>query len=529
MQATSTETIDEPKRMRRPGSLAAVFSEKRATLVIAVAAFVLGSAIIFMYQPFQQMEGGDAAVYDYMAQCIVRGQVPYRDAIDSKGPGSLYVSALVMAAGNAVGIQDVLAVRMFYVLLVGALCVITYLAAELYLQSRIASIIAFSLLLVSAPFAEMMVSGTRPKLPMILFGMLTLLLIGKNQPFWAGMCSMLSCLCWQPGLAFTGVAVLIFSRYLTSWRDLRALKVLTGAAIPFAVLIGYFYFAGALNDLWIWTVHYNYSVYLPEGKVPTSAAIAQIWHIAKSAMGANIIWIKLGIAGWIIYAVERVWRRIRERQIVGASDLFRDAILIPPLIHLVFCIINWQGQEYLIPFFPFIGIFVGYLVAMVASSIIAIPLIRRRPVAVSLVKWATVIPLVLILTSAFSRARAYQLEPGRTLQDQEKAFTAVSDVLGPNDEIYVHGTVELLVLLRRPNMNPYILLDRGKDDYIGSKWGSGFQAVLDEMETRAPRVIALSRLRSVTHSDDFIAWAEAHYVKIALEFAHNSVYVRKPQ
>ena len=75
-------------------------------------------------------------------------------------------------------------------------------------------------------------------------------------------------------LAFTGVAVLMFSRYLTSWRDLRALKALGGATIPFAIVVGYFYFAGALDDLWTWTVHYNYTVYMPEAKVPPRVALA---------------------------------------------------------------------------------------------------------------------------------------------------------------------------------------------------------------------------------------------------------------
>jgi len=58
--------------------------------------------------------------------------------------------------------------------------------------------------------------------------MVSLLMIAKDKPFWAGVCSMLSCLSWQPGLLFTGVAILIFSRYLTSWRDWRALKVTLG-------------------------------------------------------------------------------------------------------------------------------------------------------------------------------------------------------------------------------------------------------------------------------------------------------------
>ncbi len=525
--ASHEASVTTARKTRRYEALGARLAGIKPAMAIPVAAFLIGVAVMLMYSPLRQMESGDSAVYDYMAQGIVRGQVPYRDVIDSKGPGSLYMSALVMVIGKAAGLHDILAVRLFYILLVGVLCAITYIVAELYLRSRIAGIIAFSIPLVSERFAEMMIAGTPPKLPMILFGMMTLLLIAKDKPFWAGLCSMLSCICWQPGSAFTGVAVLMFSRYLTSWRDLRALKVVAGAAIPLAVVIAYSYFAGALGDLWTWTVHYNYTVYMPEANVPPGVALAQVWRLASLAMGANIVWVKLSIVGFGGYAISRLWTRFKERKIVEVSDLFRDAILIPPLVHLGFCVVNWQGEEGLIPFFPFIGIFAGYFVVTIARTLVAIPFIKQRAFAARVIEWAPVIPVVLILLSVINHAKGYQIDPGRTLQDQETAFKVVSDNLGPNDKIYVHGTVELLVLLHRPNMNSYIFLPYGKDEYIGSKVPGGFKAILDEMGAQAPKVIALSRLRTVTHRDDLLQWAADHYVSLPLEFAHDSVYVRK--
>src|SRR5436190_14319698 len=197
--------------------------------VLLVLVFVFGATVMLMYRPFSQMEGGDDAIWDYISQSIVRGQVPYRDVIENKAPGAGYLSALMIQAGKLARVRDVLAIRSGYVCLAGLLCVLTYLVAEAYFQSRLAAILAFLIPLLSTDFAVMLISGTRPKLPMIVFGLGTLLLIAKDKPFWAGFCSMLSCLCWQPGLLFTGTAVLIFSKYLLSWRDGRALKVLAGA------------------------------------------------------------------------------------------------------------------------------------------------------------------------------------------------------------------------------------------------------------------------------------------------------------
>src|SRR5215510_3587215 len=254
-QATSKPVIAGAESASQPVARVGHLSRVNVATAIAFIALLIGSGVMLLYSPLRHMESGDSAGYDYMAQSILRGQVPYRDAIDSKGPGSLYLSALVMLLGRAFGIQDIIAVRLFYVVLAGVLCALTYLVALAYLRSHLAAMIAFAIPLVSEQFAEMIVEGTRPKIPMIIFGMLTLLLIAKDKPFWAGVCSMLSCLCWQPGLAFTGVALLIFSRYFTSWRDSRALKVLVGAAIPLAGVVLYFSAVGALGDLWTWTVH----------------------------------------------------------------------------------------------------------------------------------------------------------------------------------------------------------------------------------------------------------------------------------
>lgn len=510
-------------------ALGSGFTRINVTAAIAVVVFLAASSVMLMYSPMRQVEAGDSAIYDYMAQCIDRGQVPYRDVIDGKGPGSLYLSALVMAIGKAVGLRDILAVRVFYVLLGGILCTITYLVAEAYLRSRIAGVIAFSVPLMSGQFAETIVAGTRPKIPMIIFGLAALLFIARDRPFWAGLSSMLSCLCWQPGLAFTGVALLIFSRYLTTWRDLRALKVLLGAAIPLAVVVLYFYAVGALGDLLTWTFHYNYSVYLPEGQEPAGRALAQLWSIVSRAFGANLFWVTLSIVGALVYGISRVWTRLKNKKLVAVPDLFKDAILIPPLIHFGFGIVNWPGMENLIPFFPFFGIFTGYFIVVVVRLITSIRLIGQNVYAVRLIEWSPILPLFLIWLSVISYANSYTIEPGRTLQDQEQEFKAVSDILTPNDKIYVHGTLEILVLLNRPNMNPYIFLDRGKDRYIADRTPGGFGAIMDEMKAQAPKVIAISRTKNVAYREELLSWAAEEYDRLPLEFAHNSVYVRKPQ
>jgi hypothetical protein len=152
------------------------------TSKLVLLALLLGAAVTLMYRPFSQLEGGDAAIYDYIAQSILRGQIPYRDVVDMKGPLAPQLSALSIVLGKAVGLRDIIAIRLFQVLLVALLAGVTFLTADAFFQSRAAGLIAFLIPLVFPTYLEMMTAGTQPKLPMMLFGMLSLLLIARDRP-----------------------------------------------------------------------------------------------------------------------------------------------------------------------------------------------------------------------------------------------------------------------------------------------------------------------------------------------------------
>jgi multisubunit Na+/H+ antiporter MnhF subunit len=243
-------------------------------------------------------------------------------------------------------------------------------------------------------------------------------------------------------------------------------------------------------------------------------------------MGANIIWVELSIAGLAMYTASRLRARLKSRKVIAPPELFKDAIVIPPLAHLIFSMVNWQGEETLIIFFPFIGMFAAYFVLTIVRIVGSARFINQNRNAARAMRWSPVLAVLIIGVSIVRHAAAYRLAPGRTLQDQAAAFETVSEILGPTDKVYVHGTVELLVFLNRPNMNPYIFLPYGKDDYIASKLPEGFKAIIDQMEAQAPKVIALSRLRTVSHRDELLRWAAEHYEPLPLDFGHDSVYVR---
>lgn len=506
---------------------------------MAAAAFLLGAAIALMYRPFSHIEAGDPAIYDYIAQSILRGQLPYRDVVDIKGPGAAHLSALAILAGELFGLRDIIAIRLLHVLMIGTFCSLTYIVAEAYLRDRLVAAIAFAVPLMAPRFSILMITGTQPKLPMIICGLLALLMIARARPFWAGFFSSLACLFWQPGLLFAGVAFLIFSRYLTSWRDGMALKVLAGTILPIAATAAYFQARGALSDMVAWTIVYNSTVFGPDAVRPFSNALARFLAVVKNVFSADttLTWLSshfnpnsalfsilfrsdllllaMSAIGLAAFLIERAKVRIKGLEGWLSPELFKDALAMPPLIYLAFCMINFQAGPDTIPFFPFIGMFAGYSIAGLARFI-------NEP---RLNHWLPRLSMAAILLVALARAATYKLG-GWTLQNQDREIRKLSSVLSPNDKIYVHGSVEILVLLKKPNLNPYVFLDWGADDFAAKLAGKeSFKALVEQMEAQAPKIVAISRLNKVRHRQELEQWVKEKYEKIEW-LNYDKVYIR---
>ena len=517
-QATQNLTVHSSK-LTLPPLVAKLTSES----ILLIAVFVFVGTLMLLYRPFSQLEGGDSAIYDYIAQSILRGQMPYRDVVDIKGPLGAYLSAGAIAAGRMTGMTDVAAIRLFHVLTVGLLAALTFRVGVVYFRNRVAGLIAAVLPLIAPPIAEMLIGGTQPKLPLLIFGLVSLLLVAGDRPFWAGFCGMLACLCWQPGLMFVGTAFLIFSKYLTSWRDLRAARVMAGAAVPLALVVLYFFAKGALGDMWSYAIVYNYSVFGPEAKKPLADASSHLWKIIRRVYEARTLFLLVALVGLAAYIAERVYLKIKAR---WSTEHLRDAIIFPALVYLVFAFINFQAGPDLIPFLPFIGLFAAWAfvkVGQLVASALPARLEGYRQYAELLVP-----SLALVLTLGLATWPALRYRTGsETLTKQQEEVNILASKLQPGDQIYAHGTVGMLVLMNRPNLNPYVFLDWDMDSFIAArKYGGSFQALIDEMEAQKPRLVGISRLRAVTHGEEFEQWVRTHYEELPLKI-DKGVYVRK--
>jgi hypothetical protein len=518
-----------------------------AIFFLALVALLAGFA-----RQATEPDTGDNAIWDYVAQCIVRGQIPYRDVVEIKTPGSAYLSALAMVVGTRLGVSDIVAVRFVNLLLLGLLLVLTYVLAARLTGSRAAAAIAALAAVPSISLVRSIIGGTQPKLLMTLAGLFSLYFIERSRPFLSGVFSMLSALSWQPGLLFAGAAVVVFFRrdhaeavppgnvlghgkntigdraerdsgvkVVTFRRSRSLLAVLAGAAAPLALTAAYFAYVHSLKDFWTWTVAYNFSVYAPSSYKGIAEGLGHILRVLYRLAGVRSIFLIGALLGILLYGVLRI-RSGRGERLAADRVRLADAALIALVTYLLFCLIDFQGGPYLIPLLPLGGIFFAFLLTE------AVRWTRRRSPSLASKPWiaetagqvAAMVLFIVVLVGTFTAPR-----PNVTLNWEEHAFDPVRRLLGPGDQIYAHGSVEILVMLNRPNLNPYIFFDQRRDDYVGAMTKGGFDGFMAELAASAPKIVSISRLQRVSHGRELMDWVTSNYDRLPV--SGFDIYLRK--
>src|SRR3954452_3144327 len=79
---------------------------RHAVWVVMAVAALLYSQSQFLKQPAL----GDRANWDYFAQVIARGGVPYRDVVNIKSPLSAYIGAAAIVVTRPFGVRDIFAI-----------------------------------------------------------------------------------------------------------------------------------------------------------------------------------------------------------------------------------------------------------------------------------------------------------------------------------------------------------------------------------------------------------------------------------
>jgi hypothetical protein len=505
--AVQTGNTEERNVGRLPSSRFEWFNRRRLFLItMAVAALVYAQ-----FQFWQRPARGDRANWDYFAQIISRGGVPYRDVVNIKSPLSAYIGAAAIVTMRPFGLRDIFAIRLTFLFLAVLTVGLTFLVAFDYFGRRRVGLLAAAIMIGVNFFATTNSGGVEPKTPMVMFGLLTLWAVHKGNSFWAGGFGMLSAMSWQPGLLFVGTAGLAFSSYLTKWRDWQVVRLLAGAAIPLVVLLAYFWMEGALRDFYLWGVHYNLNVYGPRGARPALSSIALIQSLLQSTFRRDRVFFYLAGVGIIValFAELKRGRRDGAHSLLAAAP--RHAIVIAPSVYLLFCLVNIQGSADLIPLVPFVGVFAALALVLAADQVIELFGKAETKLNRVAVERAGYVGLFLVVfywgvSDAFAWKQGFP-----TLKDQDEAVAEIKAQMEAGDKIFVHGRTEILVLSGLTNASKYFFLDFGKDVYLNNVEPGGFDGWFERLKAERPRVVALSRLRQVQRKQEFRNWMDAEY------------------
>lgn len=489
----------------------------RAQLLIVVAA----AGVVYSQGRFSELpERGDTAIWDYFAQVISRGGVPYRDVVDNKAPLSAYIGAAAIVVTRPFGLRDIYALRLAYIILAALTVGATFLTAELFFESRRVAILSAAVMLTFNSFIFWNSAGIQPKTVMVLFGLLSLCALVKDRPLACGAAGMLSALCWQPGLLFNAAAFIAETGYFRRWRNPRIAALILGSLLPLAAFVIYFKAAGALKDFYTWTIDYNASVYAPRGLRGPAESLGLFLKILSKTYSKEVAYFFIGLAGFFMAAFATLFRK-SELALRGPQ---KQAILVAPLLYLAFCFINLQAGADLIPLLPFVAIFSSLALCSLLSrmsEVVAKRYSGRLGEGAGRLAFVGLIALICAV-NLFDKVGHRR---SRSLRDQDAEVARMKEFLTPGDEIFVNGPLQILVLAELQNASKYIYLARGSDEYLREVEPGGFEGWFESLKARKPKIIAFSRMKPVHRKEDFMRWAREEYVQHKSKAF--SYYVRK--
>jgi len=193
----------------------------------------------------------DVGLYAYAGQQVADGVPPYLGVLNRAGPLAHAIPGLGAVLARLVGVDDLLGMRvLFLVIAVLSVCGVYLLARDL-LHSRMSGLVAASMFLCLPGFIHHASYGPRDKTAMVLFLVLALWAMCRRRWFTAGVLLGLAALVLQIALFVGGpaLAVAVLMESSTWRRRLASLaRVAAGGLLTLAVTVVYFLAVGAFDE-----------------------------------------------------------------------------------------------------------------------------------------------------------------------------------------------------------------------------------------------------------------------------------------
>jgi len=423
----------------------------------------------------------DDAALLYAGQQLAEGIPPYRSVATLKGPLAQLVAGSGVAAARAAGWDDVLTVRVLFLLAaLVAVALVARLGQEV-LGSRRGGFIAALVLAGGLGSARLPAGGPRYATVMLVFLALGLLQTERRRWFSAAAAGSLAYLTWQPAALLPAATLLLAGLEPRRARALAAAA--TGAAAPVALVTARAAARGILGELAlrIFLFDLPYLKREPRGlgahlRVPleTVERVSGRWMLAATAAALVAV---------LLAAVAR--RRGSASWAATLRDGRGSVLLLTFPGFLLWSLLDFQGYGDFYPLLPGIAVGSAGLLELLLAA-----------VGGGAGRWLSAAAAACLLLGAFTVARST-----RAVGLDEQAAAAREIVRRyPQRRLVSIGDPVALVVLRRRNPNPYLFIEAGTDGLIARRTPGGFDAWLEGLRAEGPLVVLGGRMHGQSRS-----------------------------
>ncbi len=488
------------------GGLAGRYSSARKLPGVAALVLVFAlAAIVYSQYGLDYGLSRDNAVTLYSGQRMAEGVPPYVSIFDNRGPLAPMLAGLGVTLANYLNTEDIYTVRVVFFLLGCSTVVSVYLLGSNLLQSRRVGAFAAFTFLGFQSFAQYAASGPEPKVPMVLFQVLSLLLTSRKRWFWAGVCGSLSFLVWLPMAIFPLVTLFLATVQPRRGRTTAMVLALAGIGLPLVAVSAYFWYHDAFGKLLDGSILFNVFYGDREEQSVLSHFLAPV-RVALHGYGTAFLPILVGFA-MIVYLLFS--RTVRHGSLgnVLKGDALAPVLLTFPVV-VLWSLLDFQWYPDLYVFLPYVAVGFGRFLDLVVrraegSEEPALPGGMGRLLTLGLCAFLVVLAAVNALAGINDRLRS-------GFAAQKRATAQIEERFGRDARLVSIGVPQVLVLSHRSNPNPHAFIGAGIDQYIHANTPGGFEGWLRELQEYDPDVIAFGKTKGV-HKQELMSWLRSRY------------------
>jgi hypothetical protein len=462
MPATMTTSSDLRGRLSRSDPL------------IIVSCLV--ALVVYLLHGFDGILSRDLGVYSYGGQQVAEGVPPYVGILNRAGPLAHLIPGIGVAVARAVGVDDILGMRLLFLLISVACVGLVYALGRDLFRSRLSGLASAASLLCFQGFIQYASYGPREKTAMVLFLIVALLAMVHQRWATSGVFISLATLTWQPVFfaAIAGVVVAVLLG-VPSGRARALVRVAIGGLVPTALTVGSYAAIGSLgvfmDDFVLINVRYTQQTSILDH--PGAS-----WRAMIHGFGGSLWVLLLGAVVLVALTIHAVVRREGRREPLTAALVGSGVVFLVGVLWSMRAFDSWPDTFLLLP-----G---GALGIGGLAGIVDQRLPRRAGLATTL-GWTVAATAMALVYSITAR--------DDTLDHQRESVDIVLGVLSPHARILSVGAPQPLVLSRQRNLTRYQLFGNGLIDYLDDTWPGGSHGYGRWIGRREPTLIALGRVK----------------------------------